>query len=132
MSEPRKGAGRQALARGAAAAVIVAAVDAVAVLAGPCTVTLQNLEKAGPCRGLEAWIKLLRDHSGENGPRVMNLSAGIFYPTKVKLEEVPAAAATHESIIRRLEEGDPETAMKMMKIFAQSSNMRNSTSHLDT
>ena len=58
------------------------------LLEGSAETMLQNLEGIGPCRGLEAWARLHRDHYGESGPRRVNLLDQIFHPPQVSLADV--------------------------------------------
>ena len=55
---------------------------------------LRNLDhvQPSPARGCEAWFKLVRQHKGNTGPRLMHLVSEIFAPTRVKnIEQVGAA-----------------------------------------
>ena len=58
-----------------------------------------------------------RDFHGEFGPRVLTLFDGVFQPTPVSMEKVPAGCADHEAAVHRLEEMPIETLMALCKIF---------------
>ena len=87
------------------------------LLEGTSALVVQNLEESGPSRGLETWAKLLRDFHGEHGPRILSLCDDVFYPTKVKMEEVGTAVATHEAAVKRLITGDTKAVLDLMLIY---------------
>ena len=50
------------------------------------TSLLKNLDhvRRSPARGCEAWFKLVRQHKGNTGPRLMSLIKAIFAPDRIK------------------------------------------------
>lgn len=87
------------------------------LLKGSAATMLQNIEHVGSVRGLEAWGRLHRESLGENGPRVLGLCDAVFFPARVKLEDVCAAAENYEGVVRQLEKCDETKLSPLMKMW---------------